>query len=210
MYTSPWGLFKLWGDGVSTLDIEHSGPRIRSLLLLLFYLSAPKKFYRFIDHSFRFPPPPDLSHITPHLPNADAASIYLCTRFFTPLSRPAAERPSSCLFVFLWVGWSWFGPLWCCSVFPKFLLTMGSIIEWEGVMSISAIYRIQTFLQFLGWRWGIVVGFAADVQTLYNIVQRESCTFGDIKILIFPWCICLWECLFFLFDIAIGKVHFLL
>ena len=31
--TSPWGLSRLWGGGVPTLEIDHSGPRIRRLLL---------------------------------------------------------------------------------------------------------------------------------------------------------------------------------
>ena len=39
--TSPWGLSELLGGGFPTSDIDHSGPRIRRLLLLLIYPSAP-------------------------------------------------------------------------------------------------------------------------------------------------------------------------
>ena len=33
-----------------------------------------------------------------------------------------------CWLVFLWVGWCWFGIFLCWNLFPKCLLTMGSII----------------------------------------------------------------------------------
>ena len=52
--------------------------------------------------------------------------------------------------VFLWVCWRWFGPLWCWNVFPKFRLKMGSIIEWYGVMYISAVYRVSNTPSIVG------------------------------------------------------------
>ena len=33
--TSPQGLYELWGCGVTTSDIDHSGPRLRRLLLCI-------------------------------------------------------------------------------------------------------------------------------------------------------------------------------
>ena len=39
--TIPWGLSKLWGGGVPTLDIDHSGPRICRLLLRTLINPAP-------------------------------------------------------------------------------------------------------------------------------------------------------------------------
>ena len=48
-----------------------------------------------------------------------------------------------CWLVFMWVCWRWFGPFWCWNAWPKFRLTMGSIIEWYYVMSISSVYRVS-------------------------------------------------------------------
>ena len=52
--------------------------------------------------------------------------------------------------VFLWVFWRLFGPLWCWNVFTKLMLTMGSIIEWDGFMSMSAVYRVSNISYILG------------------------------------------------------------
>ena len=43
-----------------------------------------------------------------------------------------------------------FFPFLCWNLFPKFLLTMGSIIEWDVVMSISAVSRVSNIYSFLG------------------------------------------------------------
>ena len=44
---------------------------------------------------------------------------------------------------FLLVCWRWFGPFWWWNVFPKLLLTIGSIIEWYRFMSMSAVSRVS-------------------------------------------------------------------
>ena len=113
-----------------------------------------------------------------------------------------------CLLVFLWVCWFWFAPLWCWNLFPKFLLKMGSIIEWDGVMSMSDVYRISNISSILGWMLGIVLGFVSDVQTFYNIAQKWSRIFEDASILKVPLCIYLWGCWFVLLDITSNLVHF--
>ena len=41
--------------------------------------------------------------------------------------------------VFFLVYWSLFVPLWCWNLFPKFLLKMCSIIEWDGFISMSDV-----------------------------------------------------------------------
>ena len=54
--TSPWGLSELWGGGVPTLEIHHSGPRIRCLLLrTLINPPRPPLFFSYV------PSPPSSS-----------------------------------------------------------------------------------------------------------------------------------------------------
>ena len=50
-----------------------------------------------------------------------------------------------CWMVFLWVCWCWFGTFWCWNVFTKFMFTMGSIIEWDAVISISDFSWVSKF-----------------------------------------------------------------
>ena len=42
-------------------------------------------FYLFLDRSFRFSLPPELSPIDPHLSSVDAASLSICTRLSSPI-----------------------------------------------------------------------------------------------------------------------------
>ena len=56
--TSPWGLSELWGGGVPTLEIHHSGPRIRCLLLrTLINPPRPPLFFSYV------PSPPSSSTV---------------------------------------------------------------------------------------------------------------------------------------------------
>ena len=54
------------------------------------------------------------------------------------------------LLVFLRMCLSLFVTFWCWNLLPKFLLTMGSIVEWYGVMSVSAISRVSKISSILG------------------------------------------------------------
>ena len=51
--TSPWGLSELWGGGVPTSDIDHSGPRIRHLFLCTL-ISPPHPLL--LPSDFPYPP----------------------------------------------------------------------------------------------------------------------------------------------------------
>ena len=81
MDTSPWGLSEIWGGWVPTSDIDHSGPRLRRLLLL-FSLALPPHLFLLLFFvslfSPSFLPPP---HLYPFL--FEALSIF--TRSPPPL-----------------------------------------------------------------------------------------------------------------------------
>ena len=55
-----------------------------------------------------------------------------------------------CLLAFLLVCWRWFDTFWWWNLFPKFLLTMGSIIEWDLFISNSDVSRVSKIFSIEG------------------------------------------------------------
>ena len=84
--------------------------------------------------------------------------------------------------------------------------------HWMGFIHICVwcLYSFKVLFRFGGECGGVVDRFVAGVQTFYILSHGKSCNIGDASSLTVPWCIYLWGCWFFLFDLSSILVHFLL
>ena len=80
--TSPWGLSKLWGGGVPTPDIDHSGPRLSCLLFCILLIGTVPPS----PPSVQCPDSPDIVFY----PNS--ARYHLTTQA-SPVSAPEYGKP---------------------------------------------------------------------------------------------------------------------
>ena len=120
--------------------------------------------------------------------------------------------------MFLWVYWCQFGPFWCWNLFPELRLTMGSIIEWDDVMSISAAYRVSKASSNMGvnvvescwicdrrsnfleyslkgvmylWRWFTFESYMMDLSARLLILPLWS---WNRKTSLLIWIVMRWNC----------------
>ena len=74
---SPWGLSELWGGGVPTSDMDHSGPRTHRLLLLFNLALLPHLFLLPFSGFFFYPYLLTTTHFYPFL--FEALSMFTCS-----------------------------------------------------------------------------------------------------------------------------------
>ena len=67
--------------------------------------------------------------------------------------------------------WCWFGPFCWWKVLPKFLLKIGSILEWDFDMSTLDVFNNLKYSLWIVTQCWVGV-FVAFIQTFYNLVQR--------------------------------------
>ena len=86
---------------------------------------------------------------------------------------------------FLLVCWQLFGTFWWWNVFTNLLLKMGSIIEWYGLMSMSAVSRVSKISSIegnnmidswllCGWRSNLLTYSSKEVMYIWRCFRFDS------------------------------------
>ena len=161
--TSPWGLSKLWGGGVPTSNIEHSGPRLHRLLLLfnlsllphLFFshcpdVSFPHLSYLLIIRS-RFSLNPSQLSPAPHLlSRCEAPPIWTFPAFAARQQLPLVPVPrAACLHLMPFLCW-FYAPFSSLSPHPVTCRPLG------GLLVLGPSTYLCPCLMISYWFWVLV------------------------------------------------------